>query len=682
MDPIKEPKKVPLAGEVPEVKLPEPEPPKVIDLTSPKDYSHLPTGTQVSINLDKKSTTPSTPVLNNTNNIVPKSVLNSDYSKKFFKIALGILGAFFACFIIFLILSVTNIDTKFIKINLNGRITDANTGEPVGNAAIFLGESEIAKTNDDGIYSASNLDYGDAQITVKADGYDELTETVKITKVLLDYSTRKDFSLKSSLTGVLSGKFIPNTTNYKFTNDQLIIGEKQYKINDDGSFSIPNIKVGETTFKFSSSSFKDITQEITVISGTNQIPEITLVPGGDIVGELKSYVKEDLVLNTKFYVENILQDQVSISEDGKFAVKDLDISKRYKIRVTADGYKTRDYEINITQGENQLFNFRIVEEGVAIYPIREGESISDPKKVYRADFDGQNKVEISNDNKIDYLSKFYSIEDQTLYFQSTSNSAYPKTGSGGALNMPYSLSLASGIADRMTINVANLNELKANFISMKMLNVSVVRIGSQNRFSLQVMDMNGSNRKDIKVLDAPDMSFKDLKISNNGQFVMYGFKNGDQDELYQFNIDSLSTKAILQGKKVQLFDISEDGNLVLASRENPNTGLVDLVLINVATDDLRTLKENIKGFGYQFQKGSNNIVIFFEERESRSNIYTYTIDRSQEERITSLTPDYEIDGIYQESNLLFYYTNRGLLVVDINKPKNFKLVDASAFNYF
>lgn len=682
MDPIKEPKKVPLAGEVPEIKLPEPKPPTVIDLNGSKDYSHLPVGTQTSIQLDKRSTTPASPTTESTNNIVPKSVLNFDYSKKFFKVALGILGAFFACLIIFLLLSVTNIDTRFIKINLNGRVTDANTGEPIGNASILIGESEVAKTNDDGVYSASNVNYGEAEVTIKANGYDDHTETVKVTKVLLDYSTRKDFVLKSSLTGVLSGKFIPNSSTYKFTNDQLVIGEKQYEISDDGSFTIPNIKVGETVFKFNSASFKDITQNITIQAGVNEIPEINLTEGGDIVGELKSYVKEDLVLNTKFYVENILQDQVSITEEGKFAIKDLDTNKKYKIRVTADGYKTRDYEINITQGENQLFNFRLVEEGVAIYPIKQGNNISDPKKLYKSDFDGAGKVEISADNEIDLLSKFYNIEDQTLYYQSTSDDSFPRTGSGGSLNMPYSFNLASGVSDRMTVNVANLTEIKALFLPKKLLNISVVRIGSQNRSSLQVMDISGANRKDVKVLDAPGMKFLNLKVSNNGQYVMYGFENGDQDELYRYEIESQTTKAVLQGQEIQLFDITDDGNLILSSRENPNTGLVDLVLINIATDDLRTLKENIKGSSYQFQKGSNNKIIFFEERESRSNIYTFTIDRSQEERVTSLTPDYEIDGIYQESNLLFYYTNRGLLVVDINKPKNFKLVDANAYNYY
>jgi len=679
MDQTKEIKRVPLAGEVPETKLPEQENPTVIDLNEPKDYSHLPTGTQASIELDKKSMIPAVPVLNSSNSIVPKSVLKNDFSKKFFKVTLGILGIFVACFAVFLLLSASNIDTKFIKITLNGKVTDANTGDAVKNASILIGDKEIAKTNNSGVYSAPNLEYGEADITVKADGYDDVTETVKVSKVLLDYSTRKDFSLKSSLTGVLSGKLIPNSPTYKFTNDQLIIGDKQYKINDDGTFAIPNVKVADVTFKFNSINFKDISQEITVQSGTNRIPDITLVPGGDIIGELKSYVKEDLVLQTKFYVENVLQDQVTITEDGKFAVKDLDTSKKYKIRVTAEGYSTRDYEINISQGENQLFNFKLVENGVAIYPIQSGDRSNAPVTLYKSDFDGENKVQLSQDTRINLLSKFYSIEDLTLYYQSTINDSIFQTG-GGPLNVPYAYNLSSTIPDRLTVNTSTLSKLEANFVSKKMLN-TFLKAGSPNRFALQVMDIDGSNRKDIKLLEGAAMTFENLKISNDGKFVVYGFEKDDQNELYRFNIDTQETITVLTGENIEVFDISDDGNLILTSRRNPNTDLVDLVLKSISTDDLRTLKENIKGQDYQFLKENPNKILFFEKRESRSNIYTFTIDRSQEERVTSLTPDYEITGIYQESNLLFYYTNRGLLVIDINKPKNFKLVSVDAYNY-
>ncbi len=688
MDQPKEPKKIPLAGEVPETKLPPVEPvntaaPTVIDLSEPKDYSHLPIGTQASIELDKKSMLPAKPVPqdNGTNNIVPKSVLKNDFSKKFFKIGLGILGAFLVCFVVFLILSITNIDAKFVKINLNGEITDANTGKPVENAAIFIGDNEVAKTNPQGRYSVDNLEIGDVQVTVKADGYDDTTETVRITKVLLDYSTRKDFALKSSITGILSGKFIPNSSDYKFTNDRLLIGDKQYKINDDGSFLINDIKVGKLDFKFNSINFKDITQSIDLQAGTNKIPDITLVPGGDIVGELKSYVKEDLVLNTKFYVENILQDQVNITEDGKFAVKDLDTEKKYKIRVTADGYKTRDYEINIRQGENQLFNFKLVENGSAIYPIRDGTSSFDPIKLYSSDFDGENRKLIADDTAIDLYTKFFSIEEQNLYYQSFKDSTFHQASNGNTLKMPYKVDIVNPTPDRMTINTSNLNQLTANFIAKKMLNL-YVKQGAINQPGLQVMDIDGNNRKDVKLLTNTSFKFENLRISNNGKFVLYSYQNNNQTELYLYNIESEQTKNILTSQNITVYDISEDGNLVLISRKNPNTDLIDLAIVNVASDDLRTLKENIKGLGYQFVKNDTNKIIFFETRESRSNIYTFTVDRSQEEKISSLTPDYTIYGIYQESNLLFYQTNRGLLVLDLNKPKNFKLVSSDAHNYF
>jgi len=668
MDADNQPKKTPLAGELP--KEPETVKPTIVDLPG-KDLSHLPSEVQLSINMDKKKNDTAATPTNSTNNKVLSSVLKKDFSKKFFKITLGFFVVFVLCFLAFLLISAARLDTKIIKITLFGTVTDLISGDPVENANIIINEEAMATTDTNGQYSISGLEHGPVQVTVKADGYDDLTEEVTVSRVLLDYTTKKDFQLKSSLTGVLSGKFIPNN-GHRFIDDTLMIGEKTYKINEDGTFQIPNIQVGEAQFKFISRSFKDISQQINVAAGLNQIPEITLEPAGDIVGELKSYIKEDLVLNAKFFVENILQDQVDIAEDGKFAVKELDVDRNYKIRVTADGYKSRDYDILIRQGENQLFNFRLVEDGIAIYAARTGTATNSPIKLFSSDFDGANRNTVNEDSKIDVLSKFYSIEDQKLYYQSTAE---------GNLNLPYSYNLDTKELSKLTFTTTDLKTITANFVAKKLLNIYQVNQTGGARYGLQLFDIDGNNKQDIKFIEQPSIRFDQYKVSNNGRIVAYSYTISNNTELYLFNTASAETKLAMSGSNIKIYDISQDGNLLLTSRRNQNTGLVDLVLFNYATNDLRTLKENLKGNDYQFVKGDNNKLIFFEERESSWNIYTFTLDRSQEERITSLTPDYEIKDIYQESNLLFYLTNRGLLVLDISKPKNFKLVSDAVLDY-
>lgn len=666
MDADNQPKKTPLAGELPK----QTEKPTVVDLPA-KDLSHLPSEVQLSINMDKKKNDTAATPTNSTNNKVLSSVLKKDFSKKFFKITLGFFVVFVLCFLAFLLISAARLDTKIIKITLFGTVTDLISGDPVENANIIINEQTVGTTGTNGQYSIPGLEHGPVQVTVKADGYDDLTEEVMVSRVLLDYTTKKDFQLKSSLTGVLSGKFIPNN-GHRFVDDTLMIGEKTYKINEDGTFQIPNIQVGEAQFKFISRSFKDISQQINVAAGLNQIPEITLEPAGDIVGELKSYIKEDLVLNAKFFVENILQDQVDIAEDGKFAVKELDVDRNYKIRVTADGYKSRDYDILIRQGENQLFNFRLVEDGIAIYAARTGTATNSPIKLFSSDFDGANRNTVNEDSKIDVLSKFYSIEDQKLYYQSTAE---------GNLNLPYSYNLDTKELSKLTFTTTDLKTITANFVAKKLLNIYQVNQTGGARYGLQLFDIDGNNKQDIKFIEQPSIRFDQYKVSNNGRIVAYSYTISNNTELYLFNTASAETKLAMSGSNIKIYDISQDGNLLLASRRNQNTGLVDLVLFNYATNDLRTLKENLKGNDYQFVKGDNNKLIFFEERESSWNIYTFTLDRSQEERITSLTPDYEIKDIYQESNLLFYLTNRGLLVLDISKPKNFKLVSDAVLDY-
>lgn len=684
MDPKKDKINTPLAGELPETKVPAPEPTEtvVIDLTQNKDYSHLPVGTQTSIELDKKNlatnTTNVAPITSD-NKIVKNGVQKLDISKRFLKIS-GIFAAIaIGCLIILLLISSTNIDTQVIKITLTGRVLDRQTNEPIENAVFSINQNEVARSNANGEYSIPGLNSGDVTVNISADGYQNLTESTRVGRVLLDYTTRKDFLLESSLVGSLSGKFVANDPTYNFLNDKLTVGDREIDIKEDGSFS-GNVPSGDVNFLFESINFRNIQRNIKLEAGSNTLEDIALETAGDIVGELKSYVKEDLVLNTKFFVENILQDQVDISQDGKFAIKDLDVEREYRIRVTADGYNTRDYLIRIRQGENQLFNFKLVEEGSAFFLRRQAEGGNAPIFLYRSDFDGENESLITNYN-IDAFSRFYSIEENRLYYQSSFDNAYRQTGNSGRLNMPYIYNPETSVTERLTINTTNLAELRANFVAKKMLNISVLRVGNQNKPQLQVMNIDGNNRQEVRLVDLASQSFDNLRISDNGAFVFYSIEENDVDQLNRYSIDSSSTTLLISGEDITLFDVSTNGELVLASRRNPNTGLIDLVLFNTTTNDLRTLRENIKGTDYQFLKGDTNKVIFFERRESRYNIYSFSIDRSLEERTSSLTPDYEIKDIYQESNLLYYLTNRGLLVMDLNSPKNFKLVSNNVLDY-
>src|SRR5260221_4219983 len=149
-----------------------------------------------------------------------------------------------------------------------------------------------------------------------------------------------------------------------------------------------------------------------------------------------------------------------------------------------------------------------------------------------------------------------------------------------------------------------------------------------------------------------------------------------------FAVDTpVNVKNVATNKEIAVFDSTEDGTKVLATRVNTNSDLKDLVIYNLTTKETRTLRENFDGNHSQFVKGNNDKIVYFAKRNGGWNIYTFAIDESKEDRISNLTSDYTVNFIYQESNLLFYATSKGLLVLDINNPKNFKTVVDSVYGY-
>jgi len=591
------------------------------------------------------------------------------------KILMLLVGCCAVFFLIEFIFSVTNIDTQFIKITLYGHITDKVTTNPVKNASIIVKGKEVAKSDVNGDYSSTGLDAGKTTVTVKADGYNDLNMDVDVERSMLDYTTKQDFVLVSSRLGQLSGKLVANIDKYNFLGDQLLINDKAVTINSDGSFSADGITVGNASLKFKSINFKDLDQTIPIQTGTNQIQPIQLVPAGDILGVLKSWVREDLVLNTQFYVENVLQNQVDIGRDGSFAVKDLVVGKQYKIRVVAPGYQTRDYVLQIIQGNNELFNFKLVENTTAVF-LGAGTNQQNANQFYKSDLDGLNYQPMTQFNQSKTYQEYYNKTENKLYFLTDQDKN--STDIVGLIRLPYSLDVSTGNLVRLVTNTSDLGTIDANFIAKKMVSIKPYRNGPDDASKIQVMDISGNNRQTIQ--SGTGYTFNNVSIADNAKALVY-YQTGKNPGLYRYTLDNQQSTLISNSNNIVVFDISEDGKKVLFGRQNSSTGLNDLVLYNTDSNSTQVVKENFDGQQYRFVKGNNNQIVYFAHREDRDNVFLITIDQNKDDRITGLTPDYQIKAVYQQSGYVFYLTNRGLLVLDLTSPKNFKLVSTKATTY-
>jgi hypothetical protein len=682
-----EPKATPLAHNIePEIV----EPPKDSSVQNPvapepantAQSSNLPEQVAANIQIDKKKyqqeikkaeakapTPPSKP---------KGGFLENKSFLKALKIILIPFGALILCFIVIVALTLTNIDTQFIKISLSGNVSNKLLSTPVANAKIFFEDTEVAITDENGNYKIEGLSPLVTQLKITADGYNDYTQEIAVTRGLLDYSVEMNFSLVSSELATLTGKFVGNIAGYEFLGDILILNEKEYRPQKDGTFKITDAEVGNASFKFRSVNFTDLDNNIEIKSGTNNLEDIILQSAGDITGEAKSWVNEDVVLSAKFAIENVLTTQVDFEDSGNFTIKDLEVGRKYKIRVTADGYKTRDYEIQIKQGENKLANFRIVENGEAIF-LKVPEGVSSNKfQFFKSDFDGANETQVSSITNLVAIDYYYNSISKKIYFLDN----FDKTITGVNTSSPrlsYTLNSDGTGLQRILTDTSSLGVISASFKQNKLKNFIAGRNNNTNDL-IQFMNLDGTNRVDLSF--PRDQEITNVIFSGNGQFVFYSLPLERQvaSNLYRMNLETEEVITISTDPNIVAFDASFNGERVVFGKRNTSTGLNDLVFYNTTTSATRVLDENYDGSAYQFLNNSDNEVLYFADRNSRSNIFKFSVDQNLDSKITTLGPDDKIQRIYQQERYVFYQTNKGLYILNIDKPKNFKLVTEGVYS--
>jgi len=573
------------------------------------------------------------------------------------------------CFLLFVLMYLTNIDTSLFKITMHGTVTDGLTQDPVSFAKILINGEEAGSSDTSGNYSISNLNQEIAEVKVQADGYDELTQQVAINRGFLAYSFKQDFVLTSSAKATITGKLIPNAT-YDFSGDSIILNDKSYKLKADGTFEITDIKTGTLHFQYSSMSFKDVDKTYVIKAGTNKIQDIVLEPAGDITGVLKSYVSEVLVLGAQFNIENVAANQVKISDDGKFVIQDLDVDKKYKIKVVAQGYKTRDYEINIVQGENKIFDFRLVEDS-SIGFLRK---VSNKTQLFVSDLDGVNSEQVTNVGITNFSPASYYInnDENILYFLSDYEHL---NGAKSNIKVAYSVNLSDNSQTTLTTNKSTLYNVSANFRAKKLINIADTNTFGNTSENLQVYDLNGNSKKDIKTLN--NAQFTTAFLSDSGNFIFFIENDAANAGYYRVDTSTSESKTISQVQDLKPYDATKNGEKTLFARKNSATGFYDLALYTFINNETRILDENLDGFDYQFIKGSDDQILYFATRGGKSDIYKFTISQNKDEKLTNLTSEDKILDIFQsgpEGNFVYYYTNKGLYVMNIQKPVSFKLV--------
>jgi Tol biopolymer transport system component len=595
------------------------------------------------------------------------------------KVVLGVVGFLAVLFGGLFLLTITNLDMQVIKPSLNGVVTDKDL-KPIAAADVKLSSVTnpqtvplTNKTDQDGRYSFTGLEIGRYKITISAGGFEELSQEIDITRSFLNYGNQISSVLIAAGNGSISGKFITNVADYNFILDKLTVDGIVYAVEADGSFKLDNLTTGLKTLTLETVGFKDITRQFQLNAGSNpNLQDIELSPAGDIFGNLTSYVRRDIVKDLQIVAEGVSSQQIKVQDNGDFYITDLEVNRSYTIRTSKPGYETRDYQVQVVQGINQIPNFKVVETGTIPFLFKVDKDLS----ILVSGLDGSNRKQLTFDSRMEPFAEY--IDGDIIYFLSIRDRVNSTLGDRALL--AYAVSTQGGNAQRITTSTTNLGRIIPNFAARKLANVT--KGTAEKDRVLQVMDLTGNNRVQIEYLK--NGVFNDIEISDNGAYVVYYKQDAanSANGLYRANAQSGSTTKLLEKPNITLYDVSQDGDRILYTTSNFGSTLTEMYVYTVSTgQDRRLLQNTAARTQFQFVGDSKEFIVYQSMRESANNIYRLNIDTDEEIKLTAFSGVEGVEAVYQQAKYILYQTNRGLYVMDPTKPVSGVLVTREMARY-
>ncbi len=606
----------------------------------------------------------------------PQELKTRNIKKTIKRVLIGIVVPLLVVTGVYAFAMITSLDTAIFKVTLSGIVMD-HENNFVSDANITLSNGSSTTTNENGVFFISDLVPETVTVTIKADGYEEFVTEYTISRGFLNYKAFVTFKVQSASASSLSGKFIPTNISHTFVDDKIIINETEYPISTDGSFNISDLESGTIIFQYLSVDYEDFERSISLEAGNNSIEDITLVSAGDIIGEAISWIREDLLLDLTITVEGVNESMISIDGSGDFRVKDLEVGKEYTLRTQLEGYSTRDYQITIEQGENEIFDFKVVEEGRLPF-LRK---VDGKLQVISSKLDGYDEKQHTTESNTRPYAEY--IEDNLIYFLSGRDRH--TTRYGGLSVLPYVANAEEGemqrIFDVEAYNVNELGRVIPNFTAKLLANVTK---GEESRSrKLELMNLEATEVTQVEYITAEDGVFNDIVISDDGNIIYYYMQDSAEEinGLWRWNRVLGTSEKIMDKPNLMIYTVTTDGNKVLYSATNDRTGLTDLSLYTYDIKQDAVLREAAKGSQYHFLKNSDNLVVFHELKEGGNNVYLLNINENSETKLTNFGNLEGVDAVYQQSGYVIYQTNLGMYILDPLDPHSGKLVTKNFERY-
>ena len=528
------------------------------------------------------------------------------------------------------------IPNAVVEINRTKRYTSDSNG------IISMGLEEINKNNT-------------LQIKIMHPNYELYDESISIqsntNQQVIQLTDKGLYSVSGTFTSKSVDKF------YTFSEDTLKINDKKIKISKNGSFRLSNIKDSKITLTLESNNFEDINKSFILKKGENNLSSIELSPKGDIEGKLFNYINDEEIKDFLVDVEGILSSKVE-KTDNTFRIKDLDINREYVIRIRADGYSIRTYNIKVNQGLNSIPNLKMVPLGKVAFI----KAVDKVNTLFIADFDGENEEVILSKRNL-LISNRYIKDQKELIFTSTHENLH-RSRSGFSTPI-YRYDLEAKQIERITNkNLQSMNNIYVNLKS----NIIVVYEIIQKQGQVNLYSIKGDFLETIYETKNEE-TFMSAIISPKSTNVFFVIKSGNLYSLYSYNTESKSVNLIEENQNIELEAINENGNILIYSKRSTNNKFSELVAYYLNENKFVVIRQNINAKNIRFLDGSDNIILFINERAGRTNISQIDLNTNIEKVFLNYNQPEKLNYFYQQDEYIIYANSTFEYIFEISKPK-------------
>jgi hypothetical protein len=534
-------------------------------------------------------------------------------------------------FILILLFVFINIglDEFIFRSNVQGVVLSENQEAVEGAKVQIESVNTEVKTDSNGKFEIKGVKPGSRTIKITDISHKDFEKQINIGRFdNPEYFFDLEFSDNFGIKGKLS-----SSSAIKLDQLSIQFDSRSVDFNNEGFFEINNLEKNEGKLVITSPFYKDLTNDLTLKPGSNDIGNIELTEAFDQKMVLVDWLTQNKINNKKIKINSV---NYETDNNGFVFVKDLDVGQINKLTIETESFVRKEIELPNNSGDQ--IEVEIINDSKVVFTSQRTGNV----EIFTSNVDGSSESKITNSNKSTNINDIY---DNSVYFYTSDALSIDNK------NIEFfSTPIGGGEQKRILNTLPKDTALKietASSISKIAIYSKTVTKDNVSSLEFYIKPFNSDEATKIyerKIGKGNVINFSNAIISQNGNVLSFSLeevKLNPFSTVYSatmyYDINKKELKTIFETEQKEnnsrLLEVSHNGQYILFQyfNQSGNTiyGLYNSQVQRFGTyENLNISNQNIK------IDNNNEFIYFISIRDGRSDVYRLSIKDGNVKRIT------------------------------------------------